>query len=296
LGVEKNLNDLKLVIVTPVKNEAERIARLSSSLSRLEIEFPFLWIVVNDSSSDNILEVLANDLSFKPNFVLDANTSGRIALGGAYQAWQVGVKFSIKEIPDFTHLMKLDADVELEPNYLSLLENSMSDKLVGIVGGVLSNDHREQVIHVPGPVKMYSKQCLLDLADLPLATGYDVMDEVLASKLGYGIHVIREALFKINRPIGASQGLLHGRRRNGMVCRWTGYYGPYFLLHLLRFSIRKPFVFGSIAMLIGYATAPESPYSTDLQFLHKSHQKSLILGLLRNPLTKLRFLYARPSK
>jgi glycosyltransferase involved in cell wall biosynthesis len=162
LGVEKNLNDLKLVIVTPVKNEAERIARLSSSLSRLEIEFPFLWIVVNDSSSDNILEVLANDLSFKPNFVLDANTSGRIALGGAYQAWQVGVKFSIKEIPDFTHLMKLDADVELEPNYLSLLENSMSDKLVGIVGGVLSNDHREQVIHVPGPVKMYS-QALADI-------------------------------------------------------------------------------------------------------------------------------------
>ena len=225
--------------------------------------------------------------------MLHAKTSGRLIQGGAYQAWGVGVKFALDDIEDFSHLMKLDIDVELETDYFNKLEGFMNSQMIGILGGVLKNSNREQTIHVPGPIKIYSKSCLLGLLELPLATGFDVMDEILAQKNGYTVQVVRNAWFKLNRPIGASQGLIHGRRRNGLVCRWTGYYFPYFILHALRYIFRKPFFLGTIAMLIGYFFSPPSPYALELKILHARQQKVLLLRIVRNPYTVLHELYAR---
>jgi hypothetical protein len=128
---------------------------------------------------------------------------------------------------------------------------------------------------------------------LPLATGFDVMDEVLARKLGYRVEVSRDAHFSINRSIGASQGLLHGRKRNGMVCRWTGYYKPYFILHLLRYVFRKPYLVGSVAMAIGFLTAQKSPFGNDLMLEHSRQQRILLAQIFKNPIEQMRILYSR---
>jgi hypothetical protein len=119
------------------------------------------------------------------------------------------------------------------------------------------------------------------------------MDEVLLKKQGFKVMVVQKAKFKINRAIGASQGLIHGRRRNGQVCNWTGYYPPYFLLHTLRYVFRQPFVVGSIAMLYGYLKAPTSPYADDLKKLHSKSQKDLLFAIARSPYRQLITLYSR---
>jgi len=213
--------------------------------------------------------------------------------GGAYKAWYHGVTHAKNFVSGFTHLMKLDADVELDEFYFSKLEVYLKDPAIGLIGGVLQNSNREQQIHVPGPVKLYSKAGLESLSTLPLETGYDVMDEILLKDRGFKVKVVPEAKFTINRAIGASQGLIHGRRRNGLVCRWTGYYQPYFALHLLRYLFRKPYLIGSIAMLFGYLRAPRSPYPSDLRALHAKSQRELLLKIFKNPIRELSSLYGR---
>jgi len=284
---------LSLAIITPGKNEAARIPLLATSIAEACIEFPFVWIYVDDSSDDNSLSILKHGTEFKPNYILNSKSSGKIIKGGAYQTWNVGIEFALKEFPDLSHLMKLDADVQLEPDYFSRLRELMENSEVGIIGGVLANSYREQNIHVPGPVKMYSKPCLEKLSELPLATGFDVMDEVLCQKYGYRVGVNREAKFRINRAIGASQGLLHGRRRNGLVCRWTGYNALYFSLHMLRSVFKKPYLIGSLSMLWGYLIAPPSPYSVELRKLHSAHQRALLSKLLRHPISGIKDLYSK---
>ena len=101
-----------------------------------------------------------------------------------------------------------------------------------------------------------------------------------------------DAKFRLNRPIGFSQGKLHGRFRNGVVCRWTGYAHEYFLLHLLRYTFLSPFFLGSIWMLAGYLLAPESPYSAQLRNEHKKQQKIRLKNLLRNPNKNLKEMYS----
>jgi dolichol-phosphate mannosyltransferase len=287
------MNHLHLVIVTPARNESERIGKLSSSLAKIQSDFRITWILVNDSSSDDLEAALRKSSGRYPDFVIKVKTSGRIASGGAYQAWWAGVDFAKRKFPDLSHVMKLDADVELESDYFFQLKHQMFSDNIGILGGVLSNDNREQLIHVPGPVKMYSRDCLDAMSQLPLATGFDVMDEVLARKLGYRVEVNLDAHFRINRSIGASQGLLHGRKRNGMVCRWTGYYKPYFILHLIRYLFRKPFLIGSVAMAIGFLTAQKSPFARELRTEHANQQRILLGRILKNPIKQIQSLYSR---
>jgi hypothetical protein len=147
--------------------------------------------------------------------------------------------------------MKLDADVNLSQDYFfELFKNANSES--AILGGVLTGISREQQDYVPGPVKMYSIEGFIAISDLPSAPGFDVMDEVLCEFKQLTVTVVKSARFSLNRPIGHSQGKLHGRYRNGRICRWTGYAPEYFALHLLRYIFRKPYVFGSLFMFFGF--------------------------------------------
>jgi hypothetical protein len=155
--------------------------------------------------------------------------------------------------------------------------------------------HREQRWHVPGPVKAYSWAGYCALQSLPRTVGFDVMDEVALRRAGFRVTVRAEAGFAMARDIGASEGRLAGRRRNGMVCRYTGYDLTYFLLHMLRYSVRRPYVVGSLAMLYGYCSAPPSPYADDLRQAHRLEQRAKLSRMVRQPAAWLRATYGTRS-
>jgi hypothetical protein len=179
--------------------------------------------------------------------------------------------------------MKLDADVILDREYFLALEPLFLDRTIGILGGVIVRGGREQNLHVPGPVKIYSRACLEGLQQLPLKPGFDVMDEVVAGTLGFKVVVDSKAKIFLNRRIGGSQGALHGRRRNGLICRWVGYDPLYFLLHLARYVFRKPYIFGSLWMGFGFLTAGPSPYSHELRKIYAASQRKKLKKFLSNP-------------
>jgi glycosyltransferase involved in cell wall biosynthesis len=283
---------IKLVIVTPAHNEAVNIENLSVNLASLKFNFEVKWIVVDDNSSDGTSQALRETSFGKSAELVTASTSGRLIEGGAFAAWNKGVRRAYDIVPDFTHLMKLDADVILDREYFVVLEPLFLDGTIGILGGVIVRGGREQNFHVPGPVKIYSRACLEALHALPLKPGFDVMDEVAAGTQGFRVVVDAKAKIYLNRRIGGSQGALHGRRRNGLICRWVGYDPIYFLLHLARYSLRKPYIFGSLWMGFGFLTAGPSPYSHELRKIHAASQRKKLKNLCSNPVN---FIYSTYS-
>lgn len=289
LVVEKSYP--QILIVTPARNEALNLPLLANSLSRQMFRPITAWIVVDDGSTDGSAAIVKDlKLPFKVQ-VVRRDLRGKLITGAAFSAWWQGIEFGLDAYPSVTHVMKLDADVELDSNYFDEIFKNVDSNRVGVVGGVISGSGREQKSYVPGPVKMYSRDALDLLRDLPVATGFDVMDELFCREQGVEIQIIPTAKFRMNRQIGHSQGLVHGRFRNGLVCKWTGYAPEYFFLHFLRYLFRKPYVIGSIAMLMGYIFADLGPYPDDLRRSHSLIQRRKLKSLIGHPIKTIRNLY-----
>lgn len=279
---------MKILIVTPAKNEENNLPHLMQSLqSQSLIDLIGNWIIVNDDSTDNTFEIAS---AFKPDFnfeVINFVSSGSLVSGGAYQSWFFGLNST--DLKNYTHFMKLDADVELESTFFETISKSIGDS--AICGGVLAGMNREQNLHVPGPAKIYSSDFFETLTKLPQATGFDVMDEVLARSDNKKVTVVKDARFIVRRAIGASEGRFHGRFRNGKVCRWTGYHGLYFFFHLIRYTFRRPYLLGAVWLLFGYIRAGEGPYSLELKQLHRKIQKEKLVEMRKNPISWLSKTY-----
>ncbi|AFA72178.1 putative glycosyl transferase, family 2 [Gordonia polyisoprenivorans VH2] len=287
---------MSLLIVTPIHNEAENIGVLAQQVA-LSTHKPDLWVIVDDGSDDGCGSMV--DVATMPcrTTVVRRDNDGGLIAGSAFRAWQYGIDYAVNSGDSFTHVMKLDADVDLPSDYLeNTLREFSENTAAGVVGGVLVGlRDREQTVQVPGPVKMYSWEAYQCLESVPRAVGFDVLDEVAVKRSGFTVRVNRGDHVALRRAIGASQGKVHGRRRNGRVCRWTGYWFPYFLLHAIRYAFRPPRLVGSIAMILGYVSAGSGPYDSSLRKAHSQEQREKIVAALRNPKRWLRDTYSIKS-
>jgi glycosyltransferase involved in cell wall biosynthesis len=282
---------MKILIVTPARNEAKNLPLLFESIKN-QVWLPHItWVIVDDGSSDETVKISQGMNSEFNIFVLRREKKGSLISGAAYAAWWHGIDYGIALDTKFTHIMKLDADVSLGHDYFQELFSGENAQEVDLVGGVISGYSREQSSYIPGPVKLYSSRAIELLRQLPVATGFDVMDEVLCRQNGMVIKVVKSAKFSMNRKIGHSQGLLHGRFRNGLVCKWVGYAPEYFTLHCFRYLFRRPFLFGSLFMFYGFVAADKGPYPSQLRSAHRALQRSRLMRIVRHPITGVMELY-----
>ena len=281
----------RVLVVTPARNEVNNLPRLANSL-KLQIFNPIhTWLIVNDGSTDGTDEFVTGlELPF-PVMLTKREKKGKLITGAAFAAWWEGVDVGLASMGSADFVMKLDADVELEKDYFKCLFEKAELLNVGVIGGVISDIHREQKSYVPGPVKMYSIEALKVVRDLPIATGFDVMDEIICASRGLNNQVIPSARFVLQRQIGHSQGLLHGRFRNGLVCKWVGYAPEYFILHALRYLFRPPYLLGSLWMTAGYIFSNSGPYPSDLRLAHRTLQRNRLLRILKRPFSTFKELY-----
>lgn len=276
-----------MLIVTPMRNESANVAGVAATL-RQQTFRDFRWVVVDDGSTDGTADLLR---ATEPDVeVLKKINDGGLIGGSAYISWRQGVEHGMSS-GSYSHVMKLDADVRLASDYLERIV-ALARGDVGIAGGVIvTPGMREQKLIVPGPVKLYTRDAYEATRRMPSAIGFDVLDEVAASRVGLRTAVDPQARVELSRAIGASEGSVHGRYRSGRVSRWTGYFFPYFLVRCARYLVRKPYVLGSFAMLWGYATAGAGPYPLDLKKEHNRVQRAKLLEALRNPVRFWRRAY-----
>ena len=274
---------MTLLIVTPMYNEIDNVAGLLACLQAQRFR-DFDWVVVDDGSTDGTAERLAQVDTEKFATLLSKTNDGGLLSGSEFRSWRFGVERALTQKP-YSHVMKLDADARLAPDYLERIV-ALASGSVGVAGGVIATrGMAEQKFHVPGAVKLYTIDAYRATESLATAHGFDAIDEIAVNfHTGLETRVDTGAHFELTRAIGASAGEIQGRYRNGRTSRWIGYDFAYFLVHCARYIARRPYVIGAFALLWGYLTAGPGPFAPELKKAHARMQRAKLGRAIRNPL------------
>jgi poly-beta-1,6-N-acetyl-D-glucosamine synthase len=258
----------RILIVSPVRNEAAHIERVVRAVAAQELP-PSRWIVIDDGSSDGTLEILQK-LETEVPFLsaIDGagipHSNGRDRLAFAAEARAFNSGLALVEWREFTHVMKLDGDIELPPHYFrTLIDRFAADPKLGLAGGVLEEPTAEgpmrpikiPVHHVHGALKCYSRACFEAIGGVQERLGWDTIDETYARMHGFETVSFRDLVSVHHRPIGSADGVLRGRARLG-ECAYITHYTPLWVtLRSLKVACWRPRVLSGAAFLYGYTRA-----------------------------------------
>ena len=146
----------RLLVISPVRNEAVHLELVADAVAR-QTRPPDLWVLVDDGSTDGTPKILAR-LSERIGFVkvvhtpeqlLPSAVKDRLATAAAPRTFNLGLHSVAWE--SFTHIAKLDGDIELPPDYFErLLGEFERDPELGLAGGVWAEpDSRRPDTHRP---------------------------------------------------------------------------------------------------------------------------------------------------
>lgn len=289
-----------ILIISPVRNEAAHIETVIRALAAQEL-LPTRWIVSDDSSDDDTLAILRSWEARLPWMTVvsasDAPTgpvADRLARAAAPRNFNNGLSVSDWANGGYTHVMKLDGDIELAPTYLRvLMERFAADPALGLAGGVIKEPlatggwrhiHIPRV-HVHGALKCYSRPCFEAIGGVQERLGWDTIDGTYARMRGYWTHSFVDMVSIHHRPIGSADGTLRGHARHG-ECAYIAHYTPSWVaLRSLKTARYRPAVLSGISFFFGYCRAaarrvervPDAEYR---RFTHRELRRRM-LGLPR---------------
>ena len=259
-------------MISPVRNEAAHIRKVVAAVLAQEVQ-PARWIVIDDGSGDDTLaqlRELEREVAFltvlqAPVGDLAADSPDRLAR--AVEVRNFNVALAAAQRPSthraYTHVMKLDGDVELPGEYLRvLLERFAEDPSLGLAGGVLveptASGMRKIRIprhHVHGALKCYTRDCFEAIGGIQERLGWDTIDETYARMRGYRTHSFPDLVSVHHRPLASADGVLRGHARHG-ECAYIAHYGSVWVtLRSLKVARRAPLGASGVAFLWGYARA-----------------------------------------
>lgn len=296
------MSEHRLLIITPVRNEAAHIERVARGLAA-QTRRPEHWLVVDDGSDDETPQILQrlcaehefmHVVSTPPAFT--RGTSDRLAVAAAPRAFNYGLHtLDPRELSLFTHLGKLDGDVELFPDYFAaILAEFDRNPGLGIAGGVVLERHdgewqaaasaRE---HVRGALKLYSRECFGAIGGVRERLGWDGIDEVMARMSGFETRSFDHAKAFHHRHTGSADGRLRGHVRWGEA-HWILHHGlPWTVLRAGKVAAVQPRGISAAAYLYGYGRAavrrvPRVDVDGYRQFV-RAEQHRRIRARLRRP-------------
>jgi glycosyltransferase involved in cell wall biosynthesis len=259
----------EILIVSPVRNEAPHIERVVRAVAAQELP-PVRWIVIDDGSTDGTLEILRAlepDVAFMK--VIEASETrtradarDRLAVAAAPRNFNAGL--AATDWRSYSHLMKLDGDIELPESYLRvLLERFAADPQLGLAGGVLVEPAAGEGmrplkiprLHVHGALKLYSRECFEAIGGVQERLGWDTIDGTYARMHGFRTYSFTDLVAIHHRPVGSADGLLRGRARLG-ECAYIVDQPPYWVLaRSVKVAAFTPRLLGGTAFLYGYLRA-----------------------------------------
>jgi poly-beta-1,6-N-acetyl-D-glucosamine synthase len=260
-------HDQRLLVISPVRNEAAHLERVVAGMAA-QTRPPDEWIVVDDGSDDGTAELLGA-LAPRVPFMRVVSAAGesqpdgvdRLALAAAPRAFNLGLENGRE---DFTHVAKLDGDVELPPDYYEvLLSRFAEDERLGIACGDLIEpvgpDWERLAIpphHVHGALKLYSRECLTAIGGVRECLGWDTIDETYARMRTYRTRSFPDLVARHHRPVATASGALRGRARHGR-CAWIAHFGfGWVALRGVKVGVRmRPRGLSGIAFVGGYLHA-----------------------------------------
>jgi glycosyltransferase involved in cell wall biosynthesis len=249
---------VRYAVVTPVRNEADNLPRLSRCLAA-QTSPPGAWVIVDNGSTDDTVAT-ARRLGMKHDWVRTLEIPGELNPERGrpiVRAFHAGIA-TFDELPDV--VVNLDADISIEPDFFArLLAEFAADAALGIAGGTCHECIRGKwrPRHVTGTTvwgatRAYRRGCLEHVLPLDERLGWDGIDEFKANAAGW--HTVTFDLpFRHHRREGErDRGRRHARAAQGRTAHYMGYRPWYLGLRALHHAVRDP---SALAMVWGYARA-----------------------------------------
>jgi biofilm PGA synthesis N-glycosyltransferase PgaC len=270
---------MSMLIVSPVFNEAKHLDRTAQAMAAQVVK-PDRWIIVDDGSSDDTLEIAhrwAEQLDFVT--VLQATDDSddgpdRLALAREARAFNQALQHAGWKTYDY--IGKLDGDVELPPEWFAqLLARMAADPDLGLLGGRLIEPGPKgwklipiPAHHVHGAVKLYRRECLQAIGGILERLAWDTIDETYARMRGYRTLSPPDLVARHHRAWGSADGRLRGKARHG-ECAWILHHPPLWsALRILKLGLVPPYGLSGLAYFYGYlrAAATRTPRVDDPEF------------------------------
>jgi glycosyltransferase involved in cell wall biosynthesis len=246
---------MRLVIVTPVRDEAQTLDPFIRSVLKQDV-MPERWLLVDDNSTDNSLEIIRRWASEYPIIeVIEYCRATERATGGhVVEVVNFGLEHLRKAKVDWDVFLKLDADVEIERNdYLSeILVRFADNPRLGIASGTsyVVEDGRERVEssyvwQTYGTNKFYRHDCFIEMGGLRAFKGWDGIDDIFARHHGFLTRKfpdLRVRHFYVTQTRSAEGGIWAGLRREALGYRNRSYPLFMYLLKGLRIAVRPPVI------------------------------------------------------
>jgi biofilm PGA synthesis N-glycosyltransferase PgaC len=263
------VTEQRLLVISPVRNEAAHFERVALAMAA-QTRPPDAWVVVDDGSTDGNAE-LVDRLAAEIPFLISTrarkpeptgSVKDRLAAAGPPRAFNAGLR-SV-QLDCFTHISKLDGDMELPPRYFeTLLEEFARDPRLGIAGGmcrelVRGRWRRSRIPaehHVHGALKCYSLECFEAIGGVQERLGWDAIDQTYARMLGFRTHSFSDLLAIHHRPSASADGTLRGRARHGEVAYIVRLTPLWVTLRAFKVARSRPAGLSGAAFLYGYLRA-----------------------------------------
>lgn len=255
------VNTPRYIVITPARNEQDNIGHTIASMAAQTCR-PVLWIIVNDGSNDRTAEIIDAAAKEYPWIlpVHRADRGFRQQGGGVVEAFNSGYAKIGSQPWDF--LIKFDADLSFEPDYFArCFEVFAQDPKLGIGGGMICHEtdgvlHCEApgdpAFHVRGATKIYRHECWVQIGGLIQAPGWDTIDELKASMLGWTTRTFKEVPLKHHRFTGTVDGTWKNFVKFGVANYITGYHPLFMALKCLKRVFQRPYLTGAIGLWWGF--------------------------------------------
>jgi glycosyltransferase involved in cell wall biosynthesis len=256
----------RVLIISPVRNEAAHIGRVARSVAAQTLA-PVAWVVVDDGSTDDTLaqlRELEREIDFLQVHARPADPEpvvDRLAIAAAPRTFNYGLRMA--DGVDFTHIVKLDGDIDLPPDYFErLFERFDGDPEIGMACGNLIEPRGGKMVllpipptHVHGALKCYTRACWDAIGGVQDRLGWDTIDETYARMRGFRTRNYMDIMAIHLRPHASADGTLRGRARHGR-CAYIAHFGPVWIaLRSLKIARSRPVGISGLAFLYGYVRA-----------------------------------------
>jgi glycosyltransferase involved in cell wall biosynthesis len=269
----------RFLIISPVRNEAAHIERVARSVAA-QTRQPLAWVVVDDGSTDDTLAILRTledgiaCLQVRTKAAPTEAVADRLAVAAAPRTFNYGLKMAADV--DFTHIVKLDGDVDLPPDYFErLFERFDEDPQLGMACGNLIEPRGGKMVmlpiprhHVHGALKCYTRECWDAIGGVQELLGWDTIDETYARMCGFKTRNYLDIIAIHLRPHASADGTLRGRARHGQ-CAYVAHFPPVWIaLRSLKIARSRPIGISGLAFFYGYARswARHVPQVPDREF------------------------------
>ncbi len=260
--MDSSTTSLAYVIITPARNEGKNIGRLLSSVTSQTI-LPSKWIIVNDNSTDDTVELVRNCLPLFPWIELvNMNDVRDRSFAAKVDCFNAGLQRA--KWLDFEIIGNIDADVSFEVDYFEFLLNKFAeDPNLGVAGtpffedsGYSSlHDSFEGERHVAGGCQLFRKKCFKEIGGYIANRkgGIDWIAVTTARMNGWKTRSFRDKMFHHHRSLGTGERssfaafFSYGRKDY-----YLGNHPLWEILRVIYQMAKKPYVVAGLVLLSGY--------------------------------------------